>query len=187
MGEFIEVDCISPTFITGHPQMMSPLAKAHRDIEGLCERFELFVDSLELANAYTELNDPNVQMSMFKSQAKNKENKDDEAMPVDVDFVRALEDLRVFSRKQLGPYNSELATDIWLESLISLPDTVFDEARRVASGSKVAGRGILRCRPRHCGRYCIKSVGSGNARYYARHRRTAQSRRLDQSCLFSGR
>src|SRR5437868_1179816 len=52
------------------------------------------------------------------------------------DFVRALEDLRFFSRKQLGPYNSELATDTWLESLISLPDTVFDEARRVASGSK---------------------------------------------------
>lgn len=55
VGEFIEVKCINPSFIVGHPQVMSPLAKRHRDIEGLCERFEVFVATKEICNAYTEL------------------------------------------------------------------------------------------------------------------------------------
>lgn len=55
VGEFIEVQCINPSFIVGHPQVMSPLAKRHRDIEGLCERFEVFVATKEICNAYTEL------------------------------------------------------------------------------------------------------------------------------------
>ncbi|KAG0043266.1 lysyl-tRNA synthetase, partial [Gryganskiella cystojenkinii] len=58
VGDFIEVECISPTFIMGHPQMMSPLAKSHRSVPGLCERFECFVATKEICNAYTELNDP---------------------------------------------------------------------------------------------------------------------------------
>ena len=60
VGEFIEVDCINPCFVMDHPRLMSPLAKWHRDDDQLTERFELFVNKFELANAYTELNDPKV-------------------------------------------------------------------------------------------------------------------------------
>ncbi|RGB27985.1 Lysyl-tRNA synthetase [Rhizophagus diaphanus] len=91
VGEFIEVDCVSPTFITGHPQMMSPLAKAHRDIEGLCERFELFVATKEVCNAYTELNDPFDQRERFEEQARQKEQGDDEAQLIDETFCTSLE------------------------------------------------------------------------------------------------
>lgn len=61
VGHFIEVDCLNPTFLIDHPQLMSPLAKYHRSKPGLTERFELFVNHHELCNAYTELNDPFVQ------------------------------------------------------------------------------------------------------------------------------
>lgn len=70
VGEFLEEKCINPTFILEHPQVMSPLAKWHRDIPGLTERFELFVMKKEVCNAYTELNDPFVQRSRFEEQAK---------------------------------------------------------------------------------------------------------------------
>merc|ERR1719190_122398 len=69
-GHFIEDTIVSPAFITEHPQIMSPLAKWHRSKEGLTERFELFVNTKELANAYTELNDPERQMQCFMGQAK---------------------------------------------------------------------------------------------------------------------
>ena len=72
VGEFLENQCISPTFIMEHPQMMSPLAKAHRSSKGLCERFELFVATKEVCNAYTELNDPFDQRERFDQQAKDK-------------------------------------------------------------------------------------------------------------------
>lgn len=72
MGEFLEEKCINPTFITDHPQVMSPLAKWHRSIKGLTERFELFVMKKEICNAYTELNDPVVQRERFEQQAKDK-------------------------------------------------------------------------------------------------------------------
>lgn len=91
VGRFVEPLCINPTFITGHPQIMSPLAKSDRCGSCRTERFELFINSTEYANAYTELNDPKVQFDNFKSQAKDKVIGDDEAMPVDMDFVRALE------------------------------------------------------------------------------------------------
>ncbi|KAL4214357.1 lysyl-tRNA synthetase [Rhizopus microsporus] len=91
VGEYLEVDCISPTFITGHPQMMSPLAKKHRDRAGLCERFELFVATKELCNAYTELNDPFDQRERFAQQAQDKEAGDDEAQLIDESFCQALE------------------------------------------------------------------------------------------------
>ena len=87
---FIEPKCINPSFITGHPQIMSPLAKWDRHGSCRTERFELFVNSTELANAYTELNDPTVQMELFKSQAKDKAMGDVEAMSIDCDFVHAL-------------------------------------------------------------------------------------------------
>ena len=91
VGEYIESQCINPSFIIGHPQIMSPLAKRHRDIPGLCERFEAFVATKEIANAYTELNDPWVQRENFEEQARQKEAGDDEAQGVDHVFLDALE------------------------------------------------------------------------------------------------
>ena len=91
VGEFIEETCISPTFITGHPQMMSPLAKSHRTNPGLCERFEAFVCKKEIVNAYTELNDPFDQRLRFEEQARQKAAGDDEAQMVDETFCQSLE------------------------------------------------------------------------------------------------
>mmetsp|Transcript_11436 Transcript_11436/g.25206 ORF Transcript_11436/g.25206 Transcript_11436/m.25206 type:complete len:556 (+) Transcript_11436:97-1764(+) len=90
-GHFIEDRIVHPTFITEHPQVMSPLAKWHRSKPGLTERFEMFVNTKELCNAYTELNDPERQMACFMGQAAAKEAGDDEAQGVDTDFVTALE------------------------------------------------------------------------------------------------
>jgi len=91
VGDFLEETCINPTFITEHPQVMSPLAKWHRSASGLTERFELFVMKKEVCNAYTELNDPMVQRSRFEQQAKDKASGDDEAMFLDENFCTALE------------------------------------------------------------------------------------------------
>eukprot|EP00123_Amoebidium_parasiticum_P011875 comp20956_c1_seq1/m.28036 comp20956_c1_seq1/g.28036 ORF comp20956_c1_seq1/g.28036 comp20956_c1_seq1/m.28036 type:complete len:592 (-) comp20956_c1_seq1:83-1858(-) len=91
VGEFIEVECINPTFITEHPQIMSPLAKWHRSVPGLTERFELFVATKEICNAYTELNDPMVQRERFAQQAKDKDAGDEEAQMIDETFCRSLE------------------------------------------------------------------------------------------------
>jgi len=91
VGDFLEETCINPTFITEHPQIMSPLAKWHRSEKGLTERFELFVMKKEVCNAYTELNDPAVQRSRFEQQAKDKASGDDEAMFLDENFCTALE------------------------------------------------------------------------------------------------
>ncbi|KAF8533870.1 hypothetical protein BDD12DRAFT_758694 [Trichophaea hybrida] len=91
VGEFIEEKCINPTFITGHPQMMSPLAKYHREKTGLCERFEAFVCKKEIVNAYTELNDPFDQRLRFEEQARQKDQGDDEAQLVDENFCTSLE------------------------------------------------------------------------------------------------
>jgi len=91
VGEYLEETCINPAFITEHPQVMSPLAKWHRSIPGLTERFEMFVMKKEVCNAYTELNDPMVQRSRFDQQAKDKASGDDEAMFMDEGFCTALE------------------------------------------------------------------------------------------------
>jgi len=91
VGEFLESQCLNPTFICEHPKIMSPLAKDHRGKPGLTERFELFANYHEMCNAYTELNDPVEQRRRFESQAKAKDDGDDEAMHVDEDFCRALE------------------------------------------------------------------------------------------------
>lgn len=91
VGEFLEVTCISPTYICDHPQIMSPLAKWHRTEKGLTERFELFVMKKEICNAYTELNDPVRQKELFEDQAKAKAAGDDEAMFIDDNFCTALE------------------------------------------------------------------------------------------------
>ncbi|OCH88627.1 lysyl-tRNA synthetase [Obba rivulosa] len=91
VGEFIEPLCISPSFIVGHPQVMSPLAKYHRSRPGLCERFEGFMCGKEFCNAYTELNDPFEQRLRFEEQVRQKEAGDDEAQGIDETFVDALE------------------------------------------------------------------------------------------------
>ncbi|KAK5781851.1 hypothetical protein RI543_000680 [Arxiozyma heterogenica] len=90
VGE-LEDSCINPTFIFGHPQMMSPLAKYSRDMPGLCERFEVFVATKEICNAYTELNDPFDQRARFEEQANQKSQGDDEAQLIDETFCNALE------------------------------------------------------------------------------------------------
>ena len=91
VGVYIEPLCINPTFIINHPQIMSPLAKYHRENNSLTERFELFIGGREYANAYTELNDPRVQKSCFEGQAKDKSLGDTEAQINDDDFIKALE------------------------------------------------------------------------------------------------
>ncbi len=90
-GEKCEHHYIQPTFITDYPTEMSPLSKKHRDNPELTERFELMVNGKELANAYSELNDPIDQLERFQEQMKLSEKGDDEAMLIDLDFVRALE------------------------------------------------------------------------------------------------
>lgn len=90
-GEKCEDHYVQPTFITDYPVEMSPLTKKHRDKQGLVERFELIINGKEIANAYSELNDPVDQRERFEDQVKLQARGDDEAMFIDYDFLRALE------------------------------------------------------------------------------------------------
>ena len=91
IGEFVEPLCIQPTFLMNHPQIMSPLAKPHRSEKGKTERFELFINKKEFCNAYTELNDPNIQRNIFEEISKQKNNGDEEIPSSDENFIKALE------------------------------------------------------------------------------------------------
>jgi len=91
VGDFVEPTCINPTFICDHPEIMSPLAKYHRSLSGQTERFELFVNTKELCNAYTELNNPHVQRERFEQQAGDKDRGDDEVQLIDEVFCTSLE------------------------------------------------------------------------------------------------
>jgi len=91
VGEYIEPLCTNPGFITDHPEIMSPLAKYHRTLPGMTERFELFVNGREVCNAYTELNNPLTQRERFAQQMKDKEHGDEEAQAIDEGFCTALE------------------------------------------------------------------------------------------------
>jgi lysyl-tRNA synthetase class 2 len=90
-GEKCEHNYIQPTFIIDYPTETSPLTKMHRSKPGVTERFELMINGKEIANAYSELNDPIDQMERFHEQLKLSEKGDDEAMFIDLDFIRALE------------------------------------------------------------------------------------------------
>ena len=90
-GEKCEHHYVQPTFIIDYPKEMSPLTKEHRDNQGLTERFELIINGKEIANAYSELNDPIDQRERFEDQLRLSEKGDDEAMFIDQDFLRALE------------------------------------------------------------------------------------------------
>jgi len=90
-GDLVECDLVQPTFVCDQPQLMSPLAKYHRSEPELTERFELFILKREIANAYTELNNPIVQRQNFEQQAKDKAAGDDEAQLIDEVFLDAIE------------------------------------------------------------------------------------------------
>ena len=90
-SERVEDKLIQPTFITDYPLELSPLAKKHRSEEGLVERFELYINGQEIANAFSELNDPIDQKERFVEQASLRERGDDEAMTFDEDYIETLE------------------------------------------------------------------------------------------------
>ncbi len=89
--EYVKENLIQPTFILNHPEEISPLSKPHRKMPGRTERFELFMAKMELANGFSELNDPEIQLQRFKEQVKDREAGDEEAHLIDYDYIKALQ------------------------------------------------------------------------------------------------
>ncbi len=89
--EYVEEELIQPTFVLGHPTVISPLSKRNRENPDITDRFELFINAWEFANAFSELNDPIDQRERFMDQEKKKDEGDEESHPFDEDFVNALE------------------------------------------------------------------------------------------------
>ncbi len=89
--EYVKENLVQPTFVMNHPEEISPLSKPHRKIPGRTERFELFMAKMELANGFSELNDPEIQLQRFKEQVKDREAGDEEAHLIDYDYIKALQ------------------------------------------------------------------------------------------------
>jgi lysyl-tRNA synthetase class 2 len=89
--ELLQDKIVQPTFVLDHPREVSPLARPHRDDPTLTERFELVISGHELANAYSELNDPEDQRARFEDQVRQRAAGNEEAQPYDADYIRALE------------------------------------------------------------------------------------------------
>jgi lysyl-tRNA synthetase class 2 len=91
LSHYVEPELIEPTILHDYPVELSPFAKRHREIEGLTERFEAYAGGMEIANAFTELNDPDDQRARFEEQRRHADAGDEEAQPYDEDYIRALE------------------------------------------------------------------------------------------------
>ena len=137
-GEKVEPHLIQPTFIMDYPVEMSPLCKKHRSNPALTERFELIVNSKELCNAYSELNDPIDQRERFQEQLRLSEKGDNEAMFIDQDFLRALE-YGMPPASGLGVGIDRLA--MIMTNQPSIQDVLFFPADETGTGTRDKGRG----------------------------------------------
>jgi lysyl-tRNA synthetase class 2 len=91
LSHYVEPELIDPTILHDYPVELSPFAKRHREFDGLTERFEAYAGGMEIANAFTELNDPDDQRARFEEQRRHADAGDEEAQPYDEDYIRALE------------------------------------------------------------------------------------------------
>ena len=142
-GNKCEKEIVDPTFITDYPKSMSPLTKEHRDNPNLTERFELIINGMEIANAYSELNDPIDQLSRFEKQLELSKRGDEEAMFIDKDFIPVIAPMGVDEKKQTYNINADttagaLATSLKSRRLMLMTDVegVYDKNKKLISEIK---------------------------------------------------